>query len=162
MVLCPTERGRLLALDAKGKRLGDFGPDRMFISLMAADLDGDQKPQVCGIFLLPDSTARVAVGLGPKGEEKQTYTLPKGPLPGWIEPIVPGRLAASGPGCWLLPGADGSIQVLGADGQLIDQFNSGGLLTGLATLVLDGRVVLAVASSRELEAFLVQWPEKPK
>jgi hypothetical protein len=162
IVLCPTERGRLLALDAKGKRVGDFGPEKMFISIAASPLDGDQKLQVCGIFLKPDSTSRVAVGLGPKGEEQQSYTLPNGLLPNWIEQIVPGRLAASGPGCWLLPGADGSIHVLAADGQLIEQFNSGELLTGLATLVLEGRPVLVLAGSRGLEAFQVQWPEKPK
>jgi len=162
ILLSTTQRGPLLALDAKGKALGDFGPDRAFISIAAADLDGNQKPELCGVVLLSDSTTRVAVYLGPKGEEKQTYTLPGGRLPGGIEQIVPGRLRADGAGCWLLPAADGSIHVLGADGQLVDRFNYGDFLTGLETLVLDGRPVLVVAAGQGLEAWRVEWPDRPK
>ena len=160
-LLCTNERGPLVLLDSKGKRLGDFGPSRMFISVVAADLDGDQKPELCGIFL-SDTGTRGAACLGPKGEEKRTYTIGPGIPVGGIEQAVPGNLTAGGPGCWLLPAADGSIHVLDLDGQLLDQFNSGGLLTGLATLVLDGRPVLVLATNQGLEAWQVQWPEKPK
>ncbi len=146
IVLCTNERGRMMSLDAKGKRLEDLGSDQAFIWVTAADLDGDQRPKACGIFMVPNSTNRVAVAMGPQGEEKKSYTLPTGNLPGWIEPIVAGHLAAGGPGCWFLPATDGSIHILAADGQLIDKFNFGATLTGLATLVLDGRPVLVVAS----------------
>jgi thiol-disulfide isomerase/thioredoxin len=161
IVLSTTQRGPLLAIDAEGRTLGDFGPDQGLISIAAADLDGDQKPELCGVVLLPDSTTRVAISLGPKGDVKQTYALPAGRLPGGIEQIVPGRLTATGAGCWLLPAADGSIHVLGPDGQLVDRFNYGDFLTGLETLVLDGRPLLVVATGQGLEAWRVQWSEKP-
>ena len=160
-LLCTNDRGNLLALDAKGKPFGDFATGRMFISIVAADLGGGQKPELCGLFL-SDSATRVAVCLGPKGEEKRTYTLPKGLSPGAIEQIIPGSLSADGPGCWLLPAADGSIHVLDPEGRLVDQFNYGGLLTGLATLVVDGRPVLVVATAQGLEAWQVQGLDKPK
>ena len=161
VVLCANERSGLLELDPNGKRLGGFGPERMFISIVAADLDGDQTPELCGISL-SETNARAAVFLGPKGEERQTQALGQAIPPEAVEQVVPGRLAVSGPGCWLLPGADGSIHVLDKDGKLIDLFNSGGLLKGLATLVLDGKPVLVVASTQGLEAWQVQGLDNPK
>ncbi len=160
IVLCTNERGRLTVLDALGKRLDEIGPDQAIIWIASADLEGGQKPRVCGIFVVPNSTTRGAVVIGSTGDDKRAHTLPTGLLLGGIEPIVPGRLAADGPGCWLLPAADGSIHILAPDGQLIDQFNSGSVLRGLATFMLEGRPVLVVSSDRGLEAFTVQWPEK--
>ena len=42
-----------------------------------------------------------------------------------IEPIISGKLTRDGAGQWLLPGPDGSIHVLSADGKPLDKFNYG-------------------------------------
>ena len=67
------------------------------------------------------------------------YSLPTGLQPQPIEPIIAGRLARDGPSVWLLPGPDGSIHILAADGRLIDRFNYGAVLQGLATVEIGGR-----------------------
>ena len=69
-----------------------------------------------------------------------------------IEPIIAGRLTRSGPGQWLLPGPDGSIHILSADGRLLDKFNYGEVLQGLATVEINGQPALVVASDKGLEA----------
>ena len=45
-------------------------------------------------------------------------------------------------GQWLLPAADGSIQILRPDGHLSDSFNYGAALSGLATVEWNGRETL--------------------
>ena len=62
------------------------------------------------------------------------------------------------PGHWLLPGPDGSIHVLTADGKPVDKFNYGALLAGLAGTELKGQSVLLVGSEKGVEALKVQWP----
>jgi hypothetical protein len=76
---------------------------------------------------------------------------------------VPSRLSsaprrASWPcrGRQALPGPDGSIHILSADGRLFDKFNSGAALQGLATVEINGQPVLVVASPNGLEAWRVE------
>ena len=85
-----------------------------------------------------------------------TIDLPSEPQTRPIEPIIAGRLAPNGPGQWILPQPDGSIQILAADGKPIDRFNSGVVLQGMATAVLDGKPILLIASPGGLEAFAVE------
>ncbi|MGQ9576090.1 MAG: redoxin domain-containing protein [Thermoguttaceae bacterium] len=159
-ILSTNELGTLVRLDAHGKRLDEMVFDGKLINwVVAAELSGDRTPELCGLFLA-DPDTRVALVLDAKGNQKATYALPKGIDPGTVEQIIPGHLTAQGPGCWLLPGADGSIHVLDPDGRLVDRFNYGGAVTGLASLVLDGRPVLVVATPQTLEAWEVRWPER--
>ena len=69
-----------------------------------------------------------------------------------VEPIVIGRLLPGPARQWLLPGSDGSIHVLAADGTLIDHFNYGEQVTGLATVEIDGKPVLLISSANGVEA----------
>ena len=85
-----------------------------------------------------------------------TYSLPMGLQPQPIEPIIAGRIARDGPGVWLLPGPDGSIHILASDGRLIDRFNYGSPLQGLATVEIGGRPALLVATAAGLEAWRVE------
>ncbi|MGD0900645.1 MAG: hypothetical protein ABR915_22665, partial [Thermoguttaceae bacterium] len=63
---------------------------------------------------------------------------------------------ADGPGAWILPGCDGSIHFVSADGRPIDRFNYGAILGGLATVMVDGKPVLLVASENGLEALRIE------
>jgi hypothetical protein len=116
---------------------------------------------LCGLYLAQFGVS-VAIGIDPKGGELWSHTLPKGIHRRPVEQIIEGNLAATGPGQWLLPGPDGSIHVIGADGKLIDQWDTGSMVTGLATTVLDSKPVLVVASPEGIEASQVKWPGSGK
>jgi hypothetical protein len=83
-----------------------------------------------------------------------SYLLPAGIQPQPVEPIIAGKLG--GGGQWLLPGPDGSIHIVSADGKLLDKFNYGAALQGMATFEIGGRSVLVVSSPRGLEAWKVE------
>jgi peroxiredoxin len=153
---CTNNNGSLLALDAEGRRQGEvFVPKRMLGWVATADLRGDGQALWCGLAAsqLGENTA---VGFSIRGDELWSYALPQGVYPGPIELVIPGRVTRDGPGQWLLPGPDGSIHILSADGRLLDKFNYGAALQGLATIEIGGRPVLVVASPGGLEAWRVE------
>ena len=73
-----------------------------------------------------------------------------------VERIISGRLVPAAAAQWILPCPDGSMRVIAADGCLLDQFNYGAELTGLATVEHSGRTMLAVSSTEGLQAWLVE------
>jgi hypothetical protein len=153
-LLCTDDSGSLIALDAQGKRMGALTvPNRMVWWIVSADLGGARKPNLAGLYL---AEVGGAVGIGPKGEELWSYPLPKGEHQWPIEKILTGNLFAEGPGQWILPGADGSIHILSADGKPLDSFNYGEGLTGLATMVIGGRPALVVSTPKLVEAWRVE------
>jgi len=155
-LVCVNERGGLSLLDEKLAAQGEvnFG-DRLLHWIVAADLTGDGQPEWCGLSS-PQPGQTVVVGLNLEGQEQWSYRLPDGLHRSPVEPVVAGRIAAEGPGCWLLSGADGSIHFLSAEGQPIDHFNYGQVLQGLATVEINGRPALVVASSQGIEALGIE------
>jgi hypothetical protein len=157
-VLCTNQVGSLVRIGADGKRLAETAvPGRPINWIVSDDLDGDGKMELCGLSPT-DAGSHVALGLNLQGDTLWTHPLPPGMHAHAIEPIVAGRLLAGQPGQWLLPGADGSIHVVSASGQLVDQFNYGAALTGLATAEWDGRHVLLVATAEGVDAWQVELP----
>ena len=155
-VFCTNNNGSLVALDANGERKTEISiPDRMFHWVVSADLRGDGQPLWCGLAA-PKLGDNLAVGLSLKGEELWNYLLPAGVQPQPIEPIIVGKLTREGPSQWILPGPDGSVHILTADGKLLDKFNYGATLQGLATAQVDGLPVLVVSSPNGLEAWKVE------
>jgi len=157
LLWCSHNHGTLVALDADGNRQGEVAiANHPIQSIFAADLTGDGQPEWCGL-LSPDEVGRtVAIGLNLKGEALWTYEVPKGGHQMLVEPVVAGQVRSSGPGQWLLPGPDGSIHILGADGKLVDRFNFGAAIHGLATATLGGQPALIVASPNGVEAWRVE------
>lgn len=153
LLLCANGRDRVFAGDYYGKALeGLPAPNRAIHWIVAADLLSDSTSQLCAL-----STTKVgqtiAVGLDPRQGEMWHYDLPKGVIQMPIEPLVPGRVKAGEPGVWLLPAADGSVHMLTAEGNLLDKFNSGETLTGLASAVVDGAPVLIISSTTGVTAW---------
>lgn len=151
-LICANTRDSLALLDANLRPQGSVTlPGRALRKIAAADLDGDGRPEWCGIYGAK-SGENVAVGFDLTGKELFSYTLPEGihELP--VERIIPGNLTGGRSGQWLLPGPDGSIHVLAADGKPLDRFNYGHSLAGLATAAIAGKPVLIVASSKGVEA----------
>ena len=152
---CTNNPGNIVVLDALGERRGAIGvANRRLRWIADADLRGDGRPLWCG--LASERIGEItAVGFSPAGEELWSYPLPVGIPPQPIEPIVPGRITRNGAGQWLLPGPDGSIHIISADGEPLDKFNYGAVLNGLATLDLNGQPVLVVATHGGVEAWKV-------
>jgi outer membrane lipoprotein-sorting protein len=154
-LFCINESGAIVVLDAQGTGGKPMAVrNRKLVKIVNADLHGDGRPLWCGLSAIK-MTDSVAVGFSPEGEELWHYALPEGP-PQPIEPIVAGRLRTDGAGQWILPGPDGSIHVLSADGRLVDKFNYGTLLQGLATATIGGRPALIIATSNGLQAWKVE------
>ena len=152
---CTNSTGSLVVLDAQGQRQGEIRiPDRMLHWIVAADLRGDGQRLWCGMAA-PKLGENLCIGLSLKGEELWNYLLPPG-IPPPVEWIVAGRIARGGPGQWILPGPDGSIHIISADGKLLDKFNYGAMLQGLATVEIDGQPALVVSSANGLEAWKVK------
>ncbi len=130
--------------------------DGILQSLVHADLTQSGQETWCGMMYVPDGQQLAAghftaVGLNPKGEVIWKYNLPFGTQQP-VEPIVVGRVLPGTARQWLLPGSDGSIHVLAADGTLIDRFNYGEPVAGLATVEIDGKPVLLISSANGVEA----------
>ena len=156
-LLCTVNQNVLFSLGPRGEHRSEFVVGkRSLLSLAAADLNQDGQLQFCALAAR-GSGRYTAVGFNLSGQRLWSYDLPDGEQQRLaIDPIVPARLKSTGPGQWLLPGADGSIHVLGPDGKLIDRFNYGDVLSGLATLEIGGRPVLLVASPSAVEALEVE------
>jgi len=153
---CTNNSGALATIDAQGMRLEDvMVPWRFLHRIVAADLTGDGRMQWCGMAV-QGAGKNVAVGLKLKGEELWNYPLPEGVHRQPVEWIVVGRISPGAAGQWLLPGPDGSIHIVAADGTPLDRFNYGAALHGLATTRVDGRAVLIVSSADGVEALVVE------
>ncbi len=133
--------------------------DGLVQSLVHADMTGGGKESWCGVMFVPDpqqtSGKFTALGLSPDGEIQWKYALPSGAQHA-VEPVVVGRLLPGAARQWLLPGSDGSIHVLAADGAPIDHFNYGEQVTGLAAVEIDGKPVLLISSANGVEALRVE------
>ena len=161
-LFCISDANSLAVLNATGQ-LRDAARvpgDGILQTLVHADLTGSGPEAWCGMMHLPDNQqlptgSFTAVGLSPKGEVTWKYNLPVGRLQP-AEPIVVGRLLPGTARQWLLPGSDGSIHVLAADGTLIDHFNHGEQVNGLATVEIDGKPVLLLSSASGVESLRVE------
>lgn len=157
-LFCVNESGSLGVINARGDLQTPIPLTNPLQTIAAGDLMGNGELSYCGIWVSREGQA-TAVGLNPKGETLWSYPMPKGPWQQVCEPIIVGRFAPdsqAAPARWILPWSDGSIHILSADGKLIDQFNFGAAVNGLATMQLDGKPVLLVATGDGLEAFRVE------
>ena len=114
----------------------------------------------CEILRRPDSRQPAAgqytaIGLNAHGETIWKYELPFGSMR-TVEPIVVGRVLPGTAAQWILPGADGSVHVLAADGTLIDRFSYGAQINGLTVTEIDGKPALLISSANAVEALRVE------
>jgi len=152
------DRDALILIDAKGQRQSSVQiSGKLLRKIVSADLRGDGQLLWCGLSAMKLGED-VAIGLTPEGSEQWSYPMPRGVHRQPIETIIAGKITRDGPGQWILPGSDGSIHFLSADGKPLDRFNYGAALHGLATIAIDGRPVLLVASANGLEARRVENP----
>jgi thiol-disulfide isomerase/thioredoxin/outer membrane lipoprotein-sorting protein len=154
-LLCANSRGGLAAFSADGKAGEEITvAGRPLQTVYAADLDGDGKPEMCGLSFR-SLGANSLVGFDAEGKELWDYELPTGVHEKPIEAITTARLLGQH-SQWLIAGADGSVHILAADGKPIDRFNYGVVLSGLAGCQIDGEPALLISSENGIEAWKLE------
>lgn len=154
-----TSNGSAVELSLEGERLREVVvPGRTITWLAAADLDGDGRSELCGLDVT-DYGQIEAFGFDMEGRELWKYRLPRGMAEFPVEQITWGPLESENQQQWVLAAADGSVHVLDKTGTLVDRFNSGALLTGLAVGRKDGKPIILVAHPTAVEAW--SWEAAP-
>jgi thiol-disulfide isomerase/thioredoxin len=158
-LLASSVHGNIASFDSAGKSGKPTTLEGRFLRLIyAADLDGDGQSERCAVAqsIAEGKERDVLVGMDAAGGELWSYPLPAGApaVPAAAnEMVMSGKLIADGPGQWIVGGADGSIHILGADGQIVDHFNSGVALSGIGVARFDDGHVLLTSSERGVEAW---------
>ncbi|MGE0606646.1 MAG: redoxin family protein [Pirellulales bacterium] len=130
-------------------------PNQHLFKLAAADLNGDGKPEYCG--LAPSATGnQLLLGFNLQGEELWQLALATGNHTSPVESITSGKLLPGDNAHWLVASPDGSVLFVAADGTLADSFHYGTALHGLAATEIDGQRVLLVSTGVKVEAWKVE------
>jgi proteasome lid subunit RPN8/RPN11 len=140
-------------------RINQFGiddkpievPNRAIHHLYSWEGEAEGLPPYCGLSYQGPGNM-VAVGLDEDFAEQWNYAMPAGTYETEIQFVttlyLPGNRRA-----WALAGPDGSVHLVGADGQFSDHFGTGQSLTGIAGAVWQGRPILLLATSKRITAW---------
>jgi hypothetical protein len=155
-VLCTHSRGTLVPINHEGVADAPIAAGSYFLrSIHAAPLDADGPLH----YLAIASSAAgqdTAVGLNLAGEEQWNHPLPRGVQKHPVEFVAWGDVVGNGQGQWLLAGPDGSLHILSAAGEVLDQFNYGAALSGLAVTPINGKPALLISTASGIAAWSVQ------
>jgi thiol-disulfide isomerase/thioredoxin len=159
-LLAANSRGGLLPLDQDGKESTEIQiAGRPLQSVHSADLNGDGKLEYTGLSIR-SLGANTVVGFNLEGRELWHYDLPLGVAEKPIETVSASRLLGD-QSQWLTTAADGSVHILDAEGKLVDRFNYGATLCGIAGTRFASDSVLLISSDQGLTAWkLVPLDEK--
>ncbi len=142
---CANNRGTLAPIDYLGREMSPLHVGTRMIRLIAGT-DTPEGREFLGIATTgPGSDT--AVGIDAQGHERWQMPLPQGlqPIPS-VEPIASGDLAGGGKPQWVVLGSNGSINVVAIDGTLVDQWNHGAAVSGIA--VAPGRRLIVATAER--------------
>lgn len=118
---------------------------------VALNPDGDRH---CGLSIqrLGEYTA---VGFAADGTKQWEYRLPTGEYARQVPRLQSAQLPG-GQRCWLIVAANGSIHWLDMNGEQIDRFDYGHLLTGIATSHGDEGTFLWLATEQNVTAWSLE------
>lgn len=157
LLLASNRRGTLVPIDSLGNSGNEITVDGRFpVIIRSADLDQDSQTEYCTISPTL-SGGQVVVGLKADATEAWSYELPPGAHQQPIDMLISGKLGDDGQQAWIVASPDGSLHFLAADGTLIDRFNYGAELTGLAILETGGKNLLLVATRSESGGNVDAW-----
>ncbi|ADB16632.1 hypothetical protein Psta_1958 [Pirellula staleyi DSM 6068] len=154
-LLVTGESGSVLSVN----KYGNFEPSVpvgswTLVRLLSAKFPAARQATFCG--LASDREGRpVAVGINGKLEEQWNYPLPPGAHQRPIEAITSGKLLGSKQGEWLFASPDGSVHLVSEDGEVTDQFATGGVITGIAATIGPDRL-LFIAGEKTLTGWKVE------
>jgi peroxiredoxin len=155
-IWCTQARGTIAPLDYQGENSPDIAVSDRFVRwIVAADLDQDRRSEFCGIALTAAGTD-VALGISPTGRERWHYLLPAGIHEQPIELVTSGYLLNPSQGQWVIASADGAVHVIDMQGKLVDRFNYGQQLCGLAVVRHADQAMLLVSTAEGVDAWQVE------
>ncbi len=158
---CTSTRGTLVQIGADGKTLQERYVPGQSLMYFASAPNGESH---CGL-----SVGKVgqytAVGFDTLGAVAWEYPLPLGEyaeqLPRIQNIALPAYEGADSKNAWLIVAADGSLHWLSETGKLIDRFDYGEILTGVAMRTFGDQTLLLVATAKNLTAWQASAPAKP-
>ena len=159
MLLCIDQSGMISILDGNLRTWGTLRvKDYTLGWLTTSDLAGDGHEKIAAVSIAVGSKY-TALGLDDAGKVLWSIALPDGIYSRPMDKIFPVRLKLprENQGQWLLLGADSSMHLVGMDGILIDRFNFGKIITGVASAVLDGKPVLLISTPEDVQALEFFW-----
>ncbi len=154
LLVCHSQ-GTVAILDHQGQtedelRIGQL----LFHHVLAEDLDGDGQVEYAGLALSGQGNRDVLVGFTLSGKMLWSYELPPGTPHPSLVPILAARLL--GPKRhWIAVGPDASVHLVSAQGKLLDRFNYGQPIQGIAVLPDKPYPLLVIASPSGLRAYEV-------
>jgi hypothetical protein len=177
-LLCMNNRGSIVPLNFEGKAEPEIVvQNRLLENIFGADMQATVQSQGTGqmqgsgqfdycAFSTNNDLENFALGVSLDGKELWNYQLPKGVAGLPIEAATTGDLAGNGTKQWVIPGADGSVHILAADGKPIDKFNTGSALAGIGAMKIGNRHVLLVSKvldkpEGEIKHVLEAWQVEP-
>jgi thiol-disulfide isomerase/thioredoxin len=151
-LLASTGNGTLVWLDAALEIQGEIALPNRALLTSAVARSGDAADQICALSSI-EVGLTTAVGISADGHELWSYELPRGVHQRPLEMLMALDDDGISGSSWLIAGPDGSLHFLGAKGELVDKFNVGEILTGLAPVKFDERPGLLVATAKGITAF---------
>ncbi len=159
---CTSTRGTLMQLGANGRTLQEryvLGQSLMYFASQAngASQPGDESH--CGLSI-GKVGQYTAVGFDSLGKVAWEYPLPAGEYGEQLPRIQTGQLGSHP--VWFVAAANGSLHCLSTTGKLVDRFDVGEIMTGVATRSLGEETLLLVSTAENLTAWQVSSPPAPK
>ncbi len=154
-VLVCHSQGSVGVLDHQGQTADQWNyQGLMFHHVLCRDLDGDGRAEYAGLALGGQLGENLLVGIAPGGTVLWRYQLPSGPPMPTTVPLHAGRLVGRQPH-WIAVGVDSSLHFVSAQGKLLDRFNYGKPIQGVAVVPTKPHPLLVVASPEGLSGYEV-------
>lgn len=153
-LLCTNGSGTIAVIDNEGQSAHTLSADGLFLQrIYVADINGQQQ-----VAVGPGQFGETLVGLDLTGKVLWERGLPgsvqKFP---WLEGITHGTLVGDAEH-WIAAAADGSIQLIAPAGDVLDEFNYGQALRGMAAVQMGGKRLFLTSTEAGLEV----WEAKAK
>jgi thiol-disulfide isomerase/thioredoxin/outer membrane lipoprotein-sorting protein len=157
-VWCTSTRGTIFQISADGKLQREFPVvGHTMVSLEPQPVEGEQLH--CGISQM-ESRQYSLVAFDTQGEVSWSYELPQGEYAEQIPPIQMLKLPTSG-ACHLVAAPDSSLHFISLKGELIDRFDYGDQIQGLAADSSEDGTFLWVSAGNRLTAWRITENSAP-
>ena len=163
ILCCAGSSGMITVLKADGKTMGDKNnvgviglKDNLAAMVYSAKIkDASLNDSLCA--LCANQNAYMLVGFNLRSEILWTYELPQGIPKRPIDYLTSADVLPNGDSIWIALGSDGSVHFIDSDGVLIDSFNYGAYVYGLAVANWNGKRVLILSDDQGVKAYEIIW-----
>ena len=164
VLCCAGSSGMITVLKATGKTLGDKNnigviglKDNLAAMVYSAKMKKGSEPDDSLCALCANQNSYMLVGFNMRSEILWTYELPQGIPKRPIDYLTSADVMPNGDSVWIALGSDGSIHFIDSDGLLIDSFNHGQFVYGLAVANWNGQRVLILSDEQGVKAYQIIW-----